>query len=190
MSKIYQKDYEQDELLNLVKRQNSNGPARPRLYQVLEQGGAPLPLPAYEWMYSIGGSSTMYAAGEKSVRTAQELIKAGRLVPTFTEYYYDDNKTLRLLQHFDDVRFGYSEEDELIIFKLSDNDVFPDRLIMPDPQCDAAIAELKKRFQNERAVIDEPIVLHHRDAPQIIRPVISDPELAEIRKRQRCFIPG
>lgn len=179
------------DLLNQIKTQHNKNSGRPTLHRVLEQGDEPVTEPTYVWQSSAGlSASATSPAGECEVKTIEALIESADLVPTITQFYYFDNLRLRLIQHFDDVRFGYDAQDAFVIFRLSPEGTFSDSIMTPDKDCDAAIEELKKRFHYQKAMIDDPIVVREGDQNYTIRPIITDTNVIEIRKRQRQFNAG
>lgn len=179
------------DLENRLKARYEPGPMRQRLYEVFKVASIPCNPTKFEWMYYAGmGDVALNDASQKEINAAKELLKDGVIVPTFEDNFYDI-KDIRRIQHFDDVRFGLDTSDNIIIYDLGPRDLpdFPDLIIRPDAKHDAAIARLKGRMNtslpNHAIVIDEtPIQL--RDG-QIIRPLITDPHLADLRIRQIAF---
>lgn len=173
-------EYERRRLLDSVKHQSEPGAMRRRLYEIIGD----TPTPAYEWMFYAGmGNVDMMPAKEPEVAAVQSLIEEGRLLSTFTESFYGI-KTIRLIQHFDDVNFGYKDDDSLVIFRLSSHEGFADEIITPDKRFDAAINALKMRIEYSKTLVDAPITVTDKTGNHNIRPIITNTNFIELRSRQ------
>lgn len=185
---------ERQNLLSKTKAQYEPGPMRHRLYEVFEQHGKPLKTPSLEWMYYAGmGDVAMHKASAGESKAAKKLMEEGLLVPTFEHDFYGVQK-IRQLQHFDDVKFGIDEQGEILIYDLGhsiDLSEFTDSVIRPDSKHDAAIAAIKRRMNfpvSSHAVCVDEAPIQFRSGP-IIRPIITDANLIELKHRQREFQP-
>lgn len=184
----------QESILERVKAQYEQGPMRSKLCEIFEVTEHTLPQPVYEWMYYAGmGEVAFNDAGKNEPPAIKKLLEQGRLVPTFEDDHYGIKK-FRVLQHFDDVKFGVDEDGKLLIYDFmysADQPDIPDRVIRMDEKYDAVINQLKKRMDfsvPHHAVTIDNAPIRLRGGP-VIRPVITDSGLIELRRRQKEFKP-
>ena len=177
---------DEDKLLTRLRSQRERGPMQPRLYEIFEFNGHPLPNTSFEWMYYAGmGDVAFNAAQDTDHAAAKSLLRKGDLVRTFEEDIYGMKK-IRRIQHFDDVKFALDTEGEVIMFDFMPTTAMPDPVIRPDKTHRAAIARVKQMIESKNALVDQPLRLTQGDA---IRPIILDSGLMEMRQRQTVFKP-
>lgn len=158
---------------------------RPRLCEVFAISGQELAVVEYEWMFYAGmGSVDFRPASEDETAAVKDLLPTGAVVPMFEEDADFGIKSFRRIKHIDDVSFGLTAQDEMILFEMTSPEDFPDFVIKPDGRYDKAIAQIKHRLAYNRAVVDAAIQL--KEGP-IVRPIILDQNMIELRKRQRHF---
>ncbi len=183
-----------DIVLARTKSQYEPGPMRPRLYEILQSAHKDVASPSYAWMYYAGmGDVALNDVTPVESSAIKELLDSGRLVPTFEEDFYGIKK-IRLVQHFDDVNFGLDENDNIIIYDFASRVYLPDNIdpvIRPSEIHSAAIEQIKKRINfsvpSHAITVDKsPIQLH---GGPVIRPLITNAHLTELRLRQREFTP-
>lgn len=192
MSKTPEDNAVLDSILSKTKAQYEPGPMRNRLYETIEFNGVKPRRPRFEWMYYAGmGDVGLLKVSEPETKAVKELLAQGRLVPTFEEDFYGIQK-IRHIQHFDDVKFGLDAQDNILIYDFArriDIPDMPDPVIRPDGIHDAAIKQIKDRMDFSVAshtvtVDNAPIQL--KGGP-VVRPIITDARLIELKKRQQEF---
>ncbi len=183
------------QLLDKTKNQYTAGPMRPRLYEVFEEEGKTLETPTFEWMVYAGmGNVELMPASAEEQASAKELIATGEIVPTFEEDFFGFKK-IRLIQHFDDVKFGVDEDNNIVIYDFTHEIEAP---IPPDPVLSflearhtPAVELLMKRLDfsvphHAVAIDSDPIQLQ---GGPMVKPFILNADMIAIRYRQRAFTP-
>jgi len=171
-------------LLNTVKEQLPTGKMRPRLCRFEKDSKNS----AYMWEVSAGslGGLTPLPVKPGEKEAAEQLLGQGLLVPTISQKI-NDTTTWRLIQHFDDVRFGYDANNAIVIFKLAYEGDGRDLVIKTDTLCTPAIGRLKLRIDNGTALVDSPI---ETTDGRTIHPILLDPQAIELRRRQNVLSPA
>ena len=177
---------DENELLERLRGQHLEGrPMRDRLYEIFAHNGAQIKPTSLEWEANAGmGSTTYYAVSDAVHSAAKELLRKGHLVRTFEEDY--GWKAIRRIEHFDDLKFGYDKDDQIIIFDFIPSDSMPDPIIRPDKMHRSAVARVKQMIESGRALVDQPLRLSQGD---IVRPIPTNPNVVETRRRQIDFTP-
>ena len=180
------KPQDEDALLEKLRSQHLEGrPMRDRLYEIFAYNGNKITPTSLEWeIYAGQGSTTYHAVSENVHSAAKELLRKGHLVRTFEEDY--GWKTIRRIEHFDDLKFGYNADNEIVIFDFIPSDVMPDPIIRPDKMHRSAVARVKQMIEDKRAFVDQPLRLSQGD---VIRPITTNPNVVEIRRRQMDYRP-
>lgn len=174
----------EDILLNQIRSQNTPGLIRRRLYEIFEFNGARIPNTSFEWMtYSAEEGVEVRTVSDDEHNGAKALLRAGHLVRTFEEDF-QGLKKIRLIEHFDDVRFGLDTDGEVVIFNFLPTDALPDPVIRPDKTHRSAVARVKLMIEQKQALVDAPVRLTQGAA---IQPVLTDPHAIEMRRRQASF---
>lgn len=177
---------DEDTLLERLRSQHLEGrPMRDRLYEIFEYNGRALSPTALEWEANAGmGNTTYYTVPDNIYSAAKELLRKGQLVRTFEEYL--GWKTVRRIEHFDDLKFGLDNDNQIIIFDFIPTDTMPDPIIRPDKMHRSAVDRVKRMIEENRALVDQPLCLSQGD---IIRPITTNSNIVEIRRRQMDFNP-
>lgn len=179
-------DIDEYKLLTRLRTQQERGAMQPRLYEIFEFNGHKLPETSFEWMYYAGmGDVAFHAATPEVHSAAKSLLRKGDLVRTFEDDVYGLKK-IRRIEHFDDIKFGYDKNDEVIIFNFSPTTALPDPVIRPDKTHRSAIARVKQMIESKTALVDQPLKLTQGD---VIRPVVLGRSAMEMRQRQMDFKP-
>ncbi len=185
MSRPPNESIARSQILNKTKRQYEPGPMRPKLCLMLKETGEKTSSLKLRWMYYAGMGDVDFSPLSKKVEknAAKQLIKEGYLVPMQKDNIYGVTH-FQHLKHFDDVNWGRTKNGDFIIYDLSDNihqPQWPDMVIRPDAQYDAAIEMLKSRIEYEKTWEDAPLTL--KDGTRIT-PILTDESVIKIRKRQ------
>jgi hypothetical protein len=177
---------DEQELLDRLRSQHLEGrPMRDRLYEIFAHNGNPIKSGALEWETTSTDGNTEYTvAPEHEFSAAKELMRRGHLVRTFEEDY--GWKAIRRIEHFDDLKFGYDKDGEIVIFDFIPSTSMPDPIIRPDRMHRRAVERVKQMIQHDRALVDLPLRLTQGD---IIRPITTNPNVVETRRRQLDFMP-
>jgi hypothetical protein len=177
-------EIDEHKLLSRLRSQSEYGPMQPRLYEIFEFNGHKLPDTSFEWMFYAGmGDIGFHAANDTDHSAAKSLLRKGDLVRTFEENIYG-MKQIRRIEHFDDVKFGLDQDNEVIIFNFTPTTAMPDPVVRPDKTHRSAIARVKMMLESKTALVDQPLKLTQGD---VIRPVIHNKGQMEIRTRQMDF---
>lgn len=177
---------DEDKLLEKLRGQHLEGrPMRDRLYEIFAHHGNPIKPTSLEWESYAGMGATTYTAVSDSVHSAaKELLRRGHLVRTFEEDY--GWKAIRRIEHFDDLKFGYDKDNQIVIFDFIPSKTMPDPIITPDRMHRSAVARVRQMIEDGRALVDQPLRLSQGD---VIRPITTNPNVVETRRRQVDFKP-
>ena len=175
---------DEDDLLERLRGQHLEGrPMRDRLYEIFAHNGTAIKPTALEWeTYAGMGGTTYHGVTDTVYSAAKELLRKGHLVRTFEEDY--GWKSIRRIEHFDDLKFGYDKDNQIIIFDFIPSELMPDPIIRPDKMHRSAVEMVKRMIAENRAFVDQPLRLTQGD---IIRPIAVNPNIVETRRRQLGF---
>lgn len=178
-------EIDERKLLTRLRAEREQGAMQPRLYEIFEFNGHKLSETSFEWMYYASMDVDFHATTPEVHSAAKSLLRKGDLVRTFEEEI-EGLKKIRRIEHFDDIKFGYDKDDEVIIFNFSPTSALPDPVIRPDKTHRSAIARVKQMIESKTALVDQPLKLTQGD---IVRPIILNAGQMEMRARQIDFKP-
>lgn len=160
-------------MLDQLKRQFD--PVRRNLCDILSHRDNTPASSRFRWEFNSGnGCYDFMTVTPEEEDTIESLLKAGKIVPTF-ERDMCGVLTYRLLEHFDDVDFGFVGENIIIYERMPNNEQY--RVIRTDKEHDAAITILRDRLKNGTAIISNSIQL---TSGKLLRPICADPILVAL----------
>jgi hypothetical protein len=179
MSESYQRDADRYDLLNKIKEQFNFGATRAALYNTSTDPQKPV----YQWLHDGGGMGgpSFYPAKPQEIQAAKDLLHSGLLVEDIAEYFYYAGNNIFPIKHFEDINFGITSSDEVIIYKLNERAEGADTYKTLDSNA-PAVEELLRRFEHGKAIADTFNAIVLREGPAI-DPVITNPNLIALRKR-------
>ena len=110
----------EEKLLRQIRIQDlaAAGPMKPRIVQVIKVDDNTADEQDLQWEYYAGmGDTAVMPLGPEDHAAAARLIENGSLVATF-EYEATPIHTVRLCEHFNDVRWGIDKNETVVAYKL------------------------------------------------------------------------
>lgn len=151
----YKRIYEQQQiLLRLKTHHQSASIPHTILYEVEENLATPA---GFAWSVNYGGlgGHSLSEAKENEARAASDLLESGTLVRSFRGAGLGIDAVR--IQHLEDVNWGMSDDGELHMFMLGQNNI-PDYVVDLDEGHGKAIEYLRKRIDDGHALIDDRLL--------------------------------